>query len=301
MAEEVENLRKHVYQGNDTWLGWRSFLEWSANAPSYSKTLENQPFPGISGPGEPLCDSSTAIYNPQGANGRERGVALIVAHYETPRNVDRATLRIRGFGKETKLLIENGKDGKLIEGPVPGKEYNVYAVVEGSNVVVQRTGLAILSTAADADGYNPAEVMRFFNTVNEASTPNLLGAQPEELWMIDIQQRQVFGGSLVYTDYYMVWMPEPEGWKKNHEGQDWHGWNSQLYSQLGTWVVDQIPVYNNGVLQPKYREGRRWLPYESLVQAADGTFTKVPSEPELRQSHEPKDWSQLNAKEIFFA
>ena len=299
MATEVEHLRRSSYKGGDEWSGQRTFRTTNAEAPSFQKSVEGEAFPDISGPGRPLARTSVAIYNARLGGTRMTGEALVIVAYETPRDPTRAKLTLKSFGLERKITQDRSAPPQIIDGPDDVDPRMSWKVVEGSNVGIQRVGLAVLSTAVDAASWVPRDVLAFMDTVNENPTPNILDAGPEELWMTDIRQTQEFGGTLVYVDFVMGYLPQPSDWAAAHPGETWRGWNSFTRSQLGSWIIQRIPVFDDLVDAGVWREIKVFKPDTKIEGNADDgfTLTEVPSE--ARVTKEVKDFSELEAREIF--
>lgn len=193
---------------------------------SQANALHDSIMPGSSGDYPPRAKRVTVHHN------AEPGRAWITARYKSSRQPGEAQLigRMRRRAKKLKKDL----DGNVIEGPV-GDGIHYYRITSGTNIVAEGVEAMILRTAVEE--LDLPGIRKNHNHVNADTLPNFGNAPPGSLLLSDVAYNRQFGEHLWHVDYYFDVCPHHD------EAGTVLSWNETLYSQKGTWVVTEVPVY----------------------------------------------------------
>lgn len=286
MAVEIEGLRYlEQIDRKDFWRGGRTFLTTPSAAPSESRSLWGQKFPGV-GSNAPICKRTRAVFHPQ----KVSGVALIRAFYETARVEGKAIVYGEVRSRMRKLMRD--ADGKIIEGPDDTEalggadsDYGVWRVVNGDNRIEEYYTVLRVETAFARTGFDLSVPLGLEGKVNDAPLTlvgfGTMGA--EKCKCLGVKFRSEYGADLINLDYYLQWSGPNQTW------------NEGLESQLGAWMVEYTPLFEKSAAGLGYkglREAVQWRPKEVHFVAADD-WSVLDTAPQPRTPYGLADFSQL--------
>lgn len=186
--------------GTRVWFGRAAFGCNAGQEASVAASLDGAAFPGASGLGEltPVCVGARGVPHPQ----HIPGLAAVMAEYESPRKVGKATLWSRSSGT-MRRVTHDPETGLPIEGP---DEFgNQWFCPSGVNQVPMGDEVLTLSTAYYKAGYNSSAINAIEGTCN-AMGIILLGFKQcaaESLMCEAVSEKGVYGDTLIYVDFVL--------------------------------------------------------------------------------------------------
>jgi len=283
MAVEIEGTRLiEQVGGKDYWQGVRTLLTTEGAVRSDCLSLYEAAFPGFSGERAPVCKRTRAIYHPSGVPN----VAMIQAYYETARKPGKARLVTQTQSRTEKIIYEpdhdNNNDSRIIEGPDAVYHWGYWTVTKGDPYTEQYDTILRLETAYYRNQFSLSDVLSLEGCVNEGGL-TLVGfgdVAAETLKCLGVVTNQEYGAELVDITYLFQW-----------SGPD-VTWNQMVESELGAWVVQTVPVFNNAGVQTGSREAIVWLQGVKITKKADGTFLIEDGPAKLCITHRAKSFAQ---------
>lgn len=276
---EIEHSRRLIMLGQNQWKGVRSFLCNSSSVKYYCESYWDNPYPGFAGSSAPRARRIECTVHPFGWPAN----ALIMVYYETARTPGgKAKLAIRVRGKAKKKLKD--LDGEVIEGPdfLIGQLHAYHwQVVKGDNVIWQPHALLKVETAEYLQNVNVSQILGLINHINSNPMPNLGNAVPRSMLYLGCDLSYEYGDTLIYQDHYLMYSADP------------NGWNGEIESQMGSWVVQREPVLDGeGNFTADTRDTLIFKPARKLIGVgADAQLVEVA--PESRRIYPEDEFSFL--------
>ncbi len=257
----------------DEWTGIRAWLCNDSEVSTLSRLLWDNLFPSLTGIFTPRVYKTSAHYEPYGVPG----TALVVAYYHTKPIPGKAIIYTSMSPVATKVLVDRKRN--IIRGPLgkinsstslPMTEWRIY---QGDNTVYDGRCQFRVVTAIYRDDYSDEALWSIRGTVNGAPFDLAGRKPPETLLFMGYSSTDRYRQEPIDIEYIFDYDPA--------------GWNTHLYSQLGSWMIEKQPDYDAlGIATGSTSKVLVFRPgWDSK--------TSKKTEPELREPHIAANWNAI--------
>lgn len=257
----------------DEWTGVRAWLCNDSEVSTLSRLLWDNPFPSLTGIFTPRVYKTAARYEPYGVPG----AALVVAYYHTKPIPGKAIIYTSMSLDAKKTLVDRA--GRIIQGPLEKTNVSTslpmtyWRIYGGDNTIYDGRCRFRVVTAIYRNDYSDEALWYIRGTVNAAPFDLAGRKPPETLLFMGYSSTDRYRQEPIDIEYIFDYDPA--------------GWNTQLYSRLGSWMTERQPDYD--ALGIATGSTSKVLVFRPGWDSKNNKKT----EPELREPHIAANWNAI--------